>query len=1124
MKIAHKLLLTFLVFTLLILLVGYFAVSTSHQTLKTHIGNASASLAAEILNKIEKDMFHKTEVFQDYSRDLTLQQVVSESNQEFEKLDNIQAYIDKKDQEWTSASKEAITPLMRKLMSNELSEELIEKLGFYNETHSHTVFGEVFVTNKYGANIAQTGKTTDYRQDDEEWWQNARRDGVCIGGLEYDKSAGIHSVHIALRIDDKNGTFVGVMKVIVSVEELADIVRAAEANSQYKNTQVNLTDAEGRVVSSTHHDLGKRLYDEQLLKKIDNDQGYFEVREHGPGKGDVLLSYAVPRGYKAFADLGWILFIEHQSDDIFAPATTLRNKILVISLVVTIFAILMSFLISRRISNPVAKLREAAIQIGNGKLDAEIEVESDDEIGELAGSFKKMTEDIKKTTTSIEHLNKEVAQRKQAEQGLQRSYQVQTTLNKLLHLSLGNISLKEVLELFLYQITSIPWLSLESKGAIFLVEDDPEVLVLKAQQGLDTRIQTMCARIPFGRCLCGRAALSRDIDFADCVGESHENRYDGIPPHGHYCVPIFSDNKVLGVMTLYVREGHPRKESEEEFLRAASHVLSGIVERKQAEAQLQNSTHELRERVKELNCLYRISDLVEKEGITLEEILQGVADLIPPSWQYPKTTCARITLDDQEFRTENFRKTTWKQAANLTLDGERIGTVEVFCLEEKPESDEASFIKEERALLDAIAERLARIIERRRVQETLTATDARLKLLVQSGPAVIFSCEPGGDYAPTFISENVQDQLGYKAREFLDDPSFWPDHIHPEDRSHVFAELPSLLEQGRLRHEYRFQHKDGSYRWMYEESKLVCTAAGKPLEIVGYWLDITERKHAEIELGQARKLEAVGQLAAGIAHEINTPTQFVGDNITFLQDALHDIFELQEQQARLLKAAKTGKVSKDIIEAVESTAKGSDIEYLAEEIPKAVEQSLDGVDRISKIVRAMKEFSHPGATGMTDSDINEAIDTTITVTRNEWKYVAEMKTELDPSLPPVPCLVSEFNQVILNLIINAAQAIGDVVGDGKDGLGTITVGTAHHDNWAEIRVSDTGKGIPKGIMDRIFEPFFTTKDVGKGSGQGLAIARSVIMNKHHGQLSFETEEGKGTTFVVRLPLTADTKC
>ncbi len=274
----------------------------------------------------------------------------------------------------------------------------------------------------------------------------------------------------------------------------------------------------------------------------------------------------------------------------------------------------------------------------------------------------------------------------------------------------------------------------------------------------------------------------------------------------------------------------------------------------------------------------------------------------------------------------------------------------------------------------------------------------------------------------------------------------------------------------------------------------------------------------EVELAHARKLEAVGQLAAGIAHEINTPTQFVSDNVNFLKDAMEDMFELQQKQGLLLEAAKQGKVTQEVIEAVETATETADVEYLAEEIPTAVEQSLEGVGRISTIVRAMKEFAHPGATGMTDSDINEAIETTITVARNEWKYLAEMETELDPSLPLVPCLVSEFNQVILNLIINAAHAIRDVVGDGSNEKGTIRVSTRRDGDWAEIRVSDTGLGISQEIRERIFEPFFTTKDVGKGSGQGLAMARSVIEKKHHGMLTFETEMEKGTTFNIRLPI------
>jgi len=165
----------------------------------------------------------------------------------------------------------------------------------------------------------------------------------------------------------------------------------------------------------------------------------------------------------------------------------------------------------------------------------------------------------------------------------------------------------------------------------------------------------------------------------------------------------------------------------------------------------------------------------------------------------------------------------------------------------------------------------------------------------------------------------------------------------------------------------------------------------------------------------------------------------------------------------------------------------------------------------------MKEFSHPGSREKAPTDINKAISTAITVCRNEWKYVAEVTTDLDPELPLVPCVSGEINQVLLNLIVNAAHAVADVVGEQPTEKGRITIGTRRVGNEAEITVKDTGCGIPEAARSRVFDPFFTTKEVGKGTGQGLAIARSVVVEKHGGRIYFETETGKGTTFVVRLP-------
>jgi PAS domain S-box-containing protein len=420
MKIFHKLFFSFLVFVLLICVFGYFAVFTSQEALEKHIGKTSASLAAQILEQIEKDIDSKIVLFQEYSRDSTLQEVISESNQEVEKLDNIQAYINQKDQEWTSASKETITPFMQELLSNELSEKLAEKAEFYEEKNGYKTFGEVFVTNIYGANVAQTGKTNDYRQDDEGWWQKAKRDGLNVTDVQYDESAGIYSIDIAIRIDDRNGNFSGVMKVVVNVEEMAKIIERAEGRSEYESLDVHLINREGKAIYCKDHKFLEDLSDYLPLKKIDGDQGYFKEKGLGVDKGKLLFSYAVSKGEGAFRGLGWVLFIDYQIEGIFEPVSKLKRSIIVISLAMAIFAILISFFISRRISNPVTKLKNAAIAIGKGKLDTDIEVKSNDEIGQLAGSFKRMAKDLKETTTSIDYLNKEIVVRKQTEEALKR--------------------------------------------------------------------------------------------------------------------------------------------------------------------------------------------------------------------------------------------------------------------------------------------------------------------------------------------------------------------------------------------------------------------------------------------------------------------------------------------------------------------------------------------------------------------------------------------------------------------------------------------------------------------------------------------------------------------------------
>jgi PAS domain S-box-containing protein len=281
--------------------------------------------------------------------------------------------------------------------------------------------------------------------------------------------------------------------------------------------------------------------------------------------------------------------------------------------------------------------------------------------------------------------------------------------------------------------------------------------------------------------------------------------------------------------------------------------------------------------------------------------------------------------------------------------------------------------------------------------------------------------------------------------------------------------------------------------------------------------DITDRRLLESPLSQAQKLEAIGQLAAGIAHEINTPTQYVSDNTRFLQEAFHDLATLMKQYEAVCQAARTSCLTDDHLRAVEALVTDIDAPYLRDEIPLAIQQSLEGLERVATIVRAMKDFSHPGGEEKVSADLNKAIESTITVARNEWKYVADMVVDFDPNLPDVPCFIGDINQVILNIMVNAAHAIGDLVAAGNLAKGTITVQTRRVDDAVEIRIKDTGGGIPEAIRSKIFDPFFTTKEVGRGTGQGLAIAHSVVVEKHGGTLTFETEIGRGSIFIIRLP-------
>ncbi|MEJ2463967.1 MAG: ATP-binding protein [Candidatus Thiodiazotropha sp.] len=639
-----------------------------------------------------------------------------------------------------------------------------------------------------------------------------------------------------------------------------------------------------------------------------------------------------------------------------------------------ITSVVMALAISRIISRPIHQIASAMENIASGDADLtqRLDASGRDEIARLAGSFNTFI-------IKAQHRAEE-----------------ERALAHLLRLSLKPTTLESYLSDGLKSvIKTVTWLSFEPKGGIFLKHpDDAETLKLISTYNFSSALTTLCASVPFGHCLCGRAAESGTIVFASDVDDRHETHFDGMQTHGHYSVPIRSDDELLGVLVLYLPSGHQHSAYEEDFLHKVAEVLSMGISLRQTNDELVVARH----------------------------------------------------------RAEAFSK----QLTNITANI----------------------------------------------------------------PGIIYQCSrtPSGDCSYPFVSPGTASLLGRTGDDQQNDIHRLFNDVHDQDRERLKETLEATSRSIQpINVEYRIHQDDGGVRW------ILCNALARKShdgQILwdGILLDITDRKTLEQKLLQAQKLESVGQLAAGIAHEINTPTQYVQDNTRFLQDAIGDYREVLAAYSRLRQQLNDAEIPKAWLKPVDETVERVDIAYLDEEVPQAFTQTLDGIRRISSIVSAMKEFSHPGTDAQQPVHINDVIENVATVSRNEWKYVANLELDLADDLPLPMGYQDKIGQVILNLIVNAAHAITDQIEAGKFDKGVITISTRHRDSTIEIQVSDNGPGIPPAIREKIFDPFFTTKGVGKGTGQGLSIAHSVIVEQHQGTLTVESTADGGAVFVIHLPV------
>jgi PAS domain S-box-containing protein len=419
------------------------------------------------------------------------------------------------------------------------------------------------------------------------------------------------------------------------------------------------------------------------------------------------------------------------------------------------------------------------------------------------------------------------------------------------------------------------------------------------------------------------------------------------------------------------------------------------------------------------------------------------------------------------------------------------------------------------AALASVSDHIALGIERHRSAAALRSAEERMRFALQNADVGIWDM----DYTTGVLrwSETMEAHYGLEPGTFGGTFAAFVERIHPDDRESLMETVRKAMKSGLdFRVEHRSIWPDGTVRWLSGAGRVHLGEHSEPVRGVGISLDVTPWRKLELELRHAQKLESVGRLASGVAHEINTPMQFVSDSVHFVQDAMADLVDVVTKYRAVNELVLADLPARSAAGAATQAEQEMDLDYVLANVPAALDRSIEGLNRVTVIVQSMKDFAHPGRTEMAAVDLNRAIQSTLTIARNEYKYVADVETDFG-DIPLVMCYGGDVNQAFLNIIVNAAHAIGGTT-RGTEARGRIVIQTRVDGDDVVVRISDSGGGIPEAIRDQVFDPFFTTKDVGKGTGQGLAIARAVIVEKHSGDLSFETEMGHGSTFVIRLPI------
>lgn len=636
---------------------------------------------------------------------------------------------------------------------------------------------------------------------------------------------------------------------------------------------------------------------------------------------------------------------------------------------------------------------------------------------------------------------------------------------------------------------------------IWTTSEQDGALRLHASAGTLARMEANDDRLRdvFG---IGRIAVTGEEQFIDLTG--HESwlgdpEWDGSEHLVSFAAcPLKVGEQVLGVIAVFARKS--LTEAARQAFASIAHNIAQFVERKRSEASLRESEDRFRTAFEEApwgmcmvaldgRFLHTNAALCQMLGYSREELLSGAWQQITHPDDLARSREALVRFSRGEVRTVEMEK------RYVRKDGQILWARVRILATQDSGGRFSHFITQ-----------IEDITLRKLAEDRLRASEERYRELFENASDLVYTFDLRLQI--TSLNRLAEQTMGYSREEAVRmNLCELMELPHCESIRGLVARMVAGAASEKV--EIDIRSKDGR-RVTLEVSPRLIYRDGAAIGIQAIARDITGRDLAEMELRQAQKLESVGRLASGIAHEINTPLQFVGDNVCFLQDSFHKIQELLTSLRVFCEYS--GPAFAAQFRQLEQKL---DTGYLVREIPEALGQTQEGVERVVTIVRAMKEFAHPDNRHHVRADLNKALLNTLTVARNEIKYVADIETDFG-ELPMVVCSVSDLNQVFLNLLVNAAHAISDVFQQTSQ-KGKIHLRTAAEGNQVLITIADNGSGIPENIRDRVFDPFFTTKEVGRGTGQGLAIARAVV-DRHHGSLTFQSEVGEGTTFFIRLPV------